>query len=170
MLYLAAKRIHFKIPYIKRGKKDRDEDMLKVAKIIEDLKCDPSDYINFNIKALAPIRVFPTPAHLASDKAKARYQVHMLRMGISNTEWYYIDHYSFTVKKSYQSYDLKTIEGKGIDPDEQYVLFLANHPETDIHDSLDKIFYVEAKYRYLMKTITEPLQALIEKADKEVMK
>jgi hypothetical protein len=170
ILYLTAKRTHYKKPFIRRGKKDKDSDMEKVAKIIEDLRCDAVDYILFNIKALSTVRVFPTPAHLASNKAKARYQIHMARMGIYNTEWYYIDHNDFTVKKSYKTYDLRDVDKKGVDPDESYALFLSVHPEVGIKDSLDKIFYTEAKYHFLFKQPPDKLQTLFDKANGEVIK
>jgi hypothetical protein len=169
-IYLASKRSHYKQPFIKRGKKDKDEDMEKVARIVDELKCDPAAYIEFTIKSLSPLRIFPSPAHLASDKAKARYQIHMAMMGVYNTEWYYIEHDNFTVKKSYKTYRLKDVEAKGMDPDEAYVSFLSNHPEVDFRDSLDKIFYVEAKYHYLMKGIPDGLALLFSKADEEVVK
>ncbi len=170
VLYLSAKRSHYKKPYIKLGKEDKKA-LNKVAEVVEELGADPMDYIAFHIYRLSPLRIFPTIFHLTSDKARQAYRIHQSRKGKSDTKLYTTDGPTFTVKKSYASYDLKQVESKdGQDEDAQFVLFLASQdslPIEEIAKHQDKIFYLEAKYDYLFKQPTDKLKALFDRANKE---
>ncbi len=172
-IYIAAKKAHFKHEFVRRPKfLDTDDDkMNKVLEIIEELGAEPTDYINYQIYRLSPIRIFPTLAHLASDKAKHAYRIYQSRKGKSDAKLYTTDGSTFTVKKSYVSYDIKQAESKdGQDEDAQFVLFLASQdslPIEEITKHKDKIFYLEAKYDYLFKQPTDKLKALFDRANKE---
>ncbi len=173
-IYTAAKRAHFKKPFLKKPRHyldDEDTKMIRVLHIIEELGAEPTDYINYQIYRLSPLRVFPTPAHLASDKAKQAYRIHQSRKGKSDAKLYITNGSTFTVKKSYTSYDLKQVESKdGQDEDAQFVLFLASQdllPIEEIAKHQDKIFYLEAKYDYLFKQPTDKLKTLFDRANEE---
>jgi hypothetical protein len=174
-IYIAAKKAHFKKEFIRRPKfVDPDDDkMNKVIEIIEELGAEPTDYINYQIYRLSSMRIFPTPAHLASDKAKMAYKIHQSRKGKSDAKLYTTDGNTFTVKKSYASYDIKQAESKdGQDEDAQFVLFLASQDSLPIEEVIkhkDKIFYLEAKYNYLFKQPTDKLKSLFDRANEEVL-
>lgn len=164
-IYMAAKRSHYKIAYVKRGKQDKDEDMQKVLDITKELRCDPGEYMEFQIKRISPTRVFPTAAHMGTDKAKQAYQLHMGKKGIYNTDLYYVKDKEFTVKKTKRVYPISEVEARE-DPSVKWVTFLSDHPNMKLCPAdMDNVLYVEAKFHFMMVQPTDRMSELFDKVN-----
>ena len=161
-LYMSAKRNMMKNNFIKPPKigSKQHQNLIDAANLVEELHTNPIDFIQFFIKRLAPLRIFPQPYHLVSKKLVEKYRYHQVLKNVYECPEYSIDGDSFLIHVTLEtvSYrndimvpvekDMRVRWATSISNQKDYIL--SNQDRRDVE-------YTIAKLRFLEKPIPENL-------------
>ena len=171
-LYINAKRRMLANKFIKLpadGSKPWKK-LIEVAEVIAGLYADPSDFINYAIKYYAPMRIFPTPAHLLADRFLSKFRYHQSLKNVYNHLTYSVRGDVVFIYNTGESVSLKADIMCPIDQDARlkFAMHLAKtHKEGNTYDFRNwlDIHYALVKLTHLGKPIPEELKQIKEIAD-----
>jgi hypothetical protein len=161
------KRIHLNNPYIKLQKSPKQiENFNKFIALMEVMHADPADYILFAIKYYSPMRIFPTPSHLLSQRLVNKYRYHQSLKNIYVYDLYNIEKDSVYLYETGEeiSYREDLISPIDNDPRLKYAVWLSKQKtnkylNTDYRD----VVYAIVKLTHLGKPIPGELKQLKER-------
>ena len=158
-LYIAAKRLNTKNQFLKPPKEGTKKYnlLVKAVEICEKIQANPVDFINWHIKRLSSIRVFPEPETLVNEKAINKYRVHQALKARYETPTYSRDGNEITIKPTFQSVKVSDFYvPMSKDGFSNYILYLIDTQlpkmsKEEAESALDKAYYTLAKADFLGK-------------------
>ncbi len=169
-LYITLKRMVHKNPFIRLPKHQEkfNKQMQEVVDIINKYHIEPNDFLTFMAKYYSPMRIFPQPCHLKSEKAINIYRRHQVRKNIYWYDDYSINGDQFFIHETLETVSLSKDIRASLDKDLRlkWALHLATYPVGNLlykPKSKEDIIYAIIKLQFLGKPIPSQLMTAKEK-------
>jgi hypothetical protein len=171
-LYISAKRNIMKNNFIKSPKtgSKQYQNLIDAANLVENMHADPIDFIQFFIKRLSPLRIFPQPYHLVSKKLIEKYRYHQSLKNRYIFADYMMCGDDFTINRTYEVVSYRDAIMLPVDKDLRLktVMFMCTQKDHKLTDKDKKdIAYAFVKLNFLGKPVPEKLKMLYRKEVEE---
>lgn len=170
-LYINLKRNVLKNRFIKIPK-DADkfiQDMTEVKEKIDALHADPIGYLQFMVKYYSPMRIFPSPRHLLSEKAVNKFRYHQALSNKFVYDYISFDKDNVFIHESMENVSYKNDISIPIDQDIRlkFAIHLSKQHGERVYTLKERndIIYAISKLKYLEKPIPDELKQLKEAID-----